>query len=138
MFDNFVLKKVPTNWEKEGYPSLKPLASWFDDLVQRVEFMKNWIEKDYLPSYWVSPFYFPQGFMTAVLQTYARETKIPIDELVFQTHVRENMGAEITDIPKTGVNIHGMILEGCGWSSKKMLLSESERKVLFLDMPAIW
>ena len=34
---------VPANWEKVAYPSLKPLASWFDDLVLRVQFLNNWL-----------------------------------------------------------------------------------------------
>lgn len=36
MFDNFLLKKVPDNWVTVAYPSLKPLGSWFDDLMHRV------------------------------------------------------------------------------------------------------
>ena len=35
----------------------------------------------------VSGFFFPQGFMTAVLQSCARKTKIPIDTLRFRTTV---------------------------------------------------
>jgi len=56
------------------------LFGWFEDLVKRCEFMKLWVDNDYLPAYWVSAFFFPQGFMTAALQTYARKTKIPIDK----------------------------------------------------------
>jgi dynein heavy chain len=36
MFNSFLLKRVPENWEKVAYPSLKPLASWVPDLVARV------------------------------------------------------------------------------------------------------
>jgi len=28
--------------------------------------MKEWVEKDEMPSYWVPAFFFPQGFFTAV------------------------------------------------------------------------
>ena len=31
--------QVPKNWEKVAYPSLKPLTSWFKDLIDRVTFM---------------------------------------------------------------------------------------------------
>jgi len=31
--------QVPANWEKVAYPSLKPLTSWFEDLILRVEFL---------------------------------------------------------------------------------------------------
>jgi dynein heavy chain len=34
---------VPKNWEKVGYPSLKPLTSWFKDLIERVSFMREWM-----------------------------------------------------------------------------------------------
>lgn len=27
----------------QAYPLLKPLASWVNDLLQQIEFLKNWI-----------------------------------------------------------------------------------------------
>lgn len=36
---------VPPNWEKFAYPSLKPFATWFIDLIERVEFMREWLTK---------------------------------------------------------------------------------------------
>jgi dynein heavy chain, axonemal len=83
MYNSFVLRRVPQNWAFYGYLSLKPLDSWFDDFLKRIKFMNSWVTDGHLPCYWVSSFYFPQGFMTAVLQTYARKTMTPIDELVF-------------------------------------------------------
>lgn len=38
-------------------------------------------------SYWMSGFYFPQGFLTGVLQTHSRLYKIPIDTLSFKFKV---------------------------------------------------
>jgi dynein heavy chain len=74
---------VPKSWEKKAYPSLKPLAAWFEDFVERVKFFKNAIyEKPKL--YWISAFFFPQGFLTSVLQIQARKLKVPIDSLSFQ------------------------------------------------------
>ena len=59
IFDSFILKKVPYIWEKVAYPSLKPLASWIPDLLNRIEFMKDWVAKNYMHSYWISSFFFP-------------------------------------------------------------------------------
>jgi len=71
--------QVPLNWAKVAYPSLKPLASWFTDLIKRVEFMSKWLTEGNPSSYWISGMYFPQGFLTGVLQTHARQHKIAID-----------------------------------------------------------
>ena len=138
MFNNIILRKVPLNWQGEAYLSLKPLGSWFDDFLQRVKFMNTWIKEGKLNSYWVSAFYFPQGFMTASLQTYARKTKLPIDELVFQTYVLKKTPDTVSKQPEDGVNIHGMILQGCAWDERGEVLCESERKKLFQEMPVIW
>jgi len=35
--------KVPANWEKVAYPSLKPLATWFQDMRQRVAVIHDWL-----------------------------------------------------------------------------------------------
>jgi len=37
--------KVPENWTKVGYNSLKPLAPWYTDLLERVEMFRLWLEE---------------------------------------------------------------------------------------------
>lgn len=75
-FNSFINGKVPLPWldTSVGYPSLKPLVSWVNDLVARIRFVGQWLYDGPPKSYWLSSFYFPQGFMTATMQTYARET----------------------------------------------------------------
>lgn len=75
--------KVPDNWTKVGYNSLKPLAPWYTDLLERVEMFRLWLEEGQPNAYWLSGFFFPQGFMTGCLQTHARQHKIAIDRLTF-------------------------------------------------------
>ena len=58
---------------KLAYPSLKPLGPWFKDLIQRLDFITTWIAKGIPSTYWISGFFFPQGFTTAILQNYARK-----------------------------------------------------------------
>ena len=81
MFYDLIINKVPKNWQKVAYPSLKPLTSWIKDLNQRVIFLKSWLTDGFVTSYWMSSFFFPQGFLTGVLQEYARQPdkEIPID-----------------------------------------------------------
>jgi len=137
MFNCFIFKTVPPNWEKAGYPSLKPLASWFADLVARVEEMRAWMDKGVPNSFWLSGYFFPQGFMTAVLQKYARRTQIPIDTLRLQTKVMSFSQEEALP-PEKGVMIHGLFLQGAGWDRQNVRLVESKPEELFIQMPVIW
>lgn len=43
MYNSLTNGVVPPNWEVVAYPSLKPFASWFIDLLERVKFMKGWL-----------------------------------------------------------------------------------------------
>lgn len=61
----------------QAYPSLKPLAAWTRDLCQRVSQLQLWAETSQPPTlFWLSGFTFPNGFLTAVLQSYARQQNV--------------------------------------------------------------
>ena len=51
--------RVPNNWAKVAYPSLKPLSSWFADLIVRVDFMRDWLMCGNPSSYWLPGMFFP-------------------------------------------------------------------------------
>lgn len=110
MFNNFLNNKIPPQWEKVAYPSLKPLNSWVVDLIERVEFISSWLYQGTPKTYWLPAFFFPQGFMTAALQSYARKTQTPIDTLAFRTYIKEFFEKDVTEPPEDGVNIHGLFL----------------------------
>ena len=60
MAASFLDGKVPQKYEPPlGYPSLKPLASWVDDLILRFEFLSKWLYEGAPNSYWLSAFFFP-------------------------------------------------------------------------------
>lgn len=79
---------MPELWARVAYPSLKPLGSWVADFHARIAFMRSWLEQGPPPSFWLPGFFFPQGFMTGVLQMHARKYSIPIDTLSFGFQVR--------------------------------------------------
>jgi dynein heavy chain len=126
MFYDLLANKVPANWKKAAYPSLKPLASWLKDLKERTQFVRNWLEEGSITSYWLSSFFFPQGFLTGVLQEHARqpEKEIPIDELVFAFKFTEISKEGCPGKPPEGIYISGLILEGGSFDTRKKLLTE--------------
>ncbi|VEL32913.1 unnamed protein product [Protopolystoma xenopodis] len=134
LFDN----QVPTLWANRAYPSLKPLASWIDDLVQRVDFIKRWIGEGIPSVFWISGFFFPQAFLTGTLQNYARKKHISVDTITFDFKVMDESTAELTELPTDGCYIRGLFLEGARWDYTKHRLSESRPKELFTNMPVIW
>ena len=67
MYLSFTNNQVPKNWTKVGYLSLKPLSSWFKDLIIRVSFMYKWLMEGNPMCFPMSGFFFPHGFMTGVL-----------------------------------------------------------------------
>jgi len=153
MFASFLVQRVPPNWENQCYISLKPLGAWVDDLFKRVEFMTAWLKEGLPKMFWVSGFFFPQGFMTAVLQTHSRKYSIAIDTLAFRAEVREEVYNSVLappaicfedsikweDIqpPENGVLIYGIFIQGARWDRSIKALADSQPGVLFTQMPVV-
>ncbi|KAJ3004540.1 UNVERIFIED_CONTAM: Dynein heavy chain 6, axonemal [Siphonaria sp. JEL0065] len=83
VFQSLLNNEVPKSWATVAYPSLKPLAAWVKDLHLRIEELSLWIDNGQPPCFWLPGFFFPQGFLTGVLQNMARKYNIPIDSLMF-------------------------------------------------------
>jgi dynein heavy chain len=130
-------QRVPASWTKTAYPSLKPLGPWFRDLVLRLEFLTKWIDTGVPPAFWVSGFYFPQGFLTAALQNFARKYRFPIDTVAFSFIMREEGVDELKVKPEDGCYVYGMFLEGARWDRNAKGLVDPKPKELFSPMPVM-
>jgi len=125
LYDNM----IPKAWSDVGFLSLKPLASWINDLIERIEFFKNWVSGGPPPTYWISGFFFPQAFFTGTLQNYARKHRIAIDELTFEFKMYDEiLPSEVTEKPDDGCYVWGMFMEGARWNSTTHLLDDSNPK----------
>lgn len=54
-------------------------------------FFQIWLKSGAPLSFWISGFFFPQGFLTGVLQTHARKYELPIDQLLFEFSVHNTI-----------------------------------------------
>ncbi|GLH11964.1 Dynein heavy chain, cytoplasmic [Gryllus bimaculatus] len=89
------LDQVPGIWSVRAYPSLLGLTSWFADLVLRIKELEIWSSDFVLPgSVWLSGFFNPQSFLTAIMQSTARKNELPLDRMCLQCDVTKKQKEE--------------------------------------------
>lgn len=98
--------------------------------------LASWDKSGQPAAFWISGFFFTPSFTTAVLQNYARQHKLPIDEIGFDFEVLDSAVSAVTKPPADGAYIHGLFLEGCRWDAKSRQLAESQPKVRQGDVGA--
>ncbi|CAD8044294.1 unnamed protein product [Paramecium primaurelia] len=129
IFDN----RIPEQWLTYSYLTTKSLGSWFSDLIQRTEFIKKWINQGQPKIFWLGGLFFIQGFLTAVLQTYSRKSKIPIDQLKFEFNFFSQEPQTIT----RGVCVNGISIDGAQFDYQEQTLIEPQNNILFYPCPII-
>lgn len=58
MYNSILLNRVPELWEEKSYLSMRSLANWFNNLIERVNFFTEW-QKEKPKAFWLSAFFFP-------------------------------------------------------------------------------
>ncbi|CAD7966996.1 unnamed protein product [Amoebophrya sp. A25] len=149
MFLDLSRHKVPQIWQKIAYPTCKKLQSWFTDFLQRIDFFRKWIQqaKSKIPAaFWVTAFFFPQGFLTSVLQAFSRLHHVSVDTLQFKFTPGEFSDpdalppAELAAIASSlsdGILVYGMFLEGAQWDFSQLILADQDPGVMFTPSPCI-
>ncbi|VDO03290.1 unnamed protein product [Rodentolepis nana] len=143
---SLMIGRLPSAWALRSYPSLKPLGSYILDLCERLAFFEvwddmkiellfRWHENSKPTTFWLSGFFFTQAFLTGVLQNYARQHTIPIDQLVFDFEVQPVQTVDTP--PKEGTYINGLFTDGFRWDYEKMKLGDQLPKVLNEAFPAV-
>ena len=133
------IQQVPALWTAAAYPSLKALGGWVADYFQRINFIGNWLKMEVPSSFWITSFFFPQGFISSVKQTFARNTMTPIDQVRLNTIITK-LGVEEAlagMAPDIGVYVHGTFLQGCGWDEENQCIRESKPGEIFCKLPVI-
>ncbi|KAM9637240.1 dynein axonemal heavy chain 5 [Morphnus guianensis] len=129
--------RIPASWKKASWAS-STLGFWFTELLERNHQFYNWIFESRPNCFWMTGFFNPQGFLTAIRQEITRANKgWALDSVVLCNEVTKWMKDDITSPPLEGVYVYGLYLEGAGWDRRNMRLTESKPKVLFEMMPVI-
>ncbi|KAI8465887.1 MAG: dynein heavy chain 7 [Monoraphidium minutum] len=138
MYYSLLNNKVPELWARAAYPSLKPLGSWVADYAERVAFMREWMTDGAPACYWLPGLFFPQGFMTGVLQAHARKYAVPIDTLTFGFEVQPQLSREeVSAPPRDGVLVSGLWLEGASWDAANGWLADPRPGAMLAPLPVL-
>ena len=111
----------------------------------RFAFLNSWVEggngKGRPPSnFWLSGFFYPTSYLTAVLQNYARGQGVTVNSVCFKFEFLDEdelvEALKIYDDDEDGladdgsVIIHGLYLQGASWDNNQKLLVEAKPKVI--------
>lgn len=113
------LDTVPEPWARQAYPSTAGLAAWFLDLLNRVKELEAWTGDFAMPStVWLTGFFNPQSFLTAIMQSTARKNGWPLDQVALQCDVTKRNREELRSPPREGAYVHGLFMEGARWDAQ--------------------
>uniref|UniRef100_A0A672PDE8 Dynein axonemal heavy chain 5 n=1 Tax=Sinocyclocheilus grahami TaxID=75366 RepID=A0A672PDE8_SINGR len=129
--------RIPARWKKASWASTT-LGFWFTELLERNRQFRSWVFEGRPNCFWMTGFFNPQGFLTAMRQEITRANKgWALDRMVLCNEVTKWMKDDITQPPAEGVYVYGLYLEGAGWDRRNCRLIDSKPKVLFEMMPVV-
>lgn len=118
--DSILCNSVPSSWSARAYPSLKPLSSWMEDLSARTRMLDDWTSKGSLPKLvWISGLFFPQSFLTAAKQDYARKFGYPIDRVAVIAEIGPKDFKKGDQESSNLIWVTGLLLQAASWSDEE-------------------
>ena len=154
--------RVPYKWQFDPTGAeiswMTPsLGGWMKGLEDRHFQLKKWIIGGERPqSFWLTGFFNPQGFLTAMKQEVARTKKDKggwaLDEVIYDTEPTKDQvttddgkldNVKLTIPGNEGVLVHGLYLEGAIWGKNRHLdehlpTSDYFNRFPFLHVTAIY
>ncbi|XP_031820772.1 dynein heavy chain 8, axonemal isoform X3 [Sarcophilus harrisii] len=135
--DNMYDARIPALWKRISWDS-STLGFWFTELLERNSQFAVWIFEGRPNVFWMTGFFNPQGFLTAMRQEVTRAHKgWALDTVTIHNDVLRQTKEEITVPPIEGVYIYGLYLDGAAWDRRNGKLTESTPKVLFTQLPVL-
>ncbi|CAH8577937.1 unnamed protein product [Schistosoma turkestanicum] len=129
--------RIPNQWKKLSWES-STLGFWFTELIERNHQFYEWLYNGRPVCFWMTGFFNPQGFLTAIRQEVTRSHKgWALDTVALWNEVTRYMKDDIQRPPAEGAYIHGLFLEGAEFDQKNLRLTESKPRILYQSMPVI-
>ncbi|XP_056142990.1 dynein axonemal heavy chain 11 [Lampris incognitus] len=130
---------VPDSWSRLAYPSSKTLTHWFTDLMSSCCELDSWTQDLVLPAVvWLSGFFNPQSFLTAIKQSIARKNRWPLDKMTLTVDVTKKNKEDYGHPPREGAYVHGLFMEGARWDTKSGVITEAILRELTPAIPVLY
>merc|ERR1711991_236086 len=125
MYYSFLNDQVPLLWSAVGYTSLKGLGAWFKDLVKRIAFIRQWVQKGEPKVFWIGGFFNDSAFMTGALQAFARQREVSVDKLGFSFSVLDMNEEDVATGPESGAYVSGIFTDAWRWDPVARIMADS-------------
>ena len=124
MMEALARGRVPDAWQQLYISSVRHVEGWFNNLLKRLAMLHEWVTSLVLPDVVdLSLLFAPWSYLSAIKQVTARKNHWDYDKLTLQTHVTGlYAGSKKLKVPKDGVLVTGMWLEGCKWEQGRGLV----------------
>lgn len=120
----FARGRLQVSWESAT------LGFWYTELLERDAQFRRWVSHGRPITFWMTGFFNPQGFLTAMRQEVTRAHKgWALDSVVLQNLITRHNKEDLHDSPPEGVYVHGLFLEGASLDRRSGKLIESKAKV---------
>jgi dynein heavy chain len=134
--------RIPGKWLALSWESAT-LGNWFNGLLSRYDQLYKWLNTGRPRAYWLTGFFNPQGFLTAMKQEVNRKhtaDKWALDDVIMTSEVCHPPKdfETLKDSPSEGVYVWGLFLDGCSWSGRENKMVDSEPKKLFSPLPILY
>ena len=130
---SLVRGKVPELWAAVSYPGSDKLDVWACDLVERLAFMRQWVEDGGAPAgcIWLGGLYCPESLGMSLISEYATANPMLASTDDQDLHVRcrydlpQSEMLQISLQQAGAVAIRGLWLHGACWNATKGTLEEA-------------
>lgn len=130
------LEKIPEYWVEISYPAKRSLATWFDNLLKRIEQLSTWKDDpSQIPRITrINLLFNPQSFLTAIKQE--SKTGEDLNKLMISTEFTKKTFEQIDTHAKDGAAYcYGFLLDGASWDVSAGCMDEARPKEMFSHMP---
>jgi dynein heavy chain len=134
-------ERVPEKWISEGFSTTRKLGSWTVSLELRIAQYKIFENDSIIPKIvFINRLFNPLSYLTAIRQVYAQKNNAELDKLNIltdPTNIDLRNGVENLNLPKDGIPIYGMHLQGARWDEENRFIEESKPREDYCVMPVI-